>query len=80
MGVGGQPGALDQMDTASQRAADLQTRLNTTQRTADIADVRNLGASAADAYKAANPDLWKQFGAARYHRQHESDALPIHRL
>jgi len=65
MGVGGQPGALDQMQTAADRAAQVQAGVNTTQRTADIADVRNLGASAADAYKAANPDLWKQFGAAQ---------------
>jgi len=65
LGVGGQPGALEQLATASQKAGEIQSAANTQQRTADIADVQNLGASAAAAYKAANPDLWKQFEAAQ---------------
>jgi hypothetical protein len=60
-----QPGALDLLGTATQRAGEIQAAANTQQRAADIADVAKLGPEAAAAFKAANPDLYAALESAK---------------
>jgi len=64
MGVGGQPGALDQLGTATRASTGIQSEANTALRAADIADVSNLGQQAAAAFRQANPEMYQQLGYA----------------
>jgi hypothetical protein len=54
---GAQPGLLDTLGEAGTQFQNIQQGLNTAQRTADIADVANLGPAADAARRAANPQL-----------------------
>jgi len=68
-GVKGQegyvPGLLDQAGTASDAYSKIAATANTAQRTSDIADVSNLGATASEAFKTANPELYAQLANAQ---------------
>lgn len=68
-GVKGQegyvPGLLDQAGTASEAYSKIAATANTDQRKADIADVKNLGGAAADAFRETNKDLYDQLDKAK---------------
>ena len=57
LGTNGQGGLLSTYSQAAPAISDLQAQLNTAQRSADIADVENLGSRAVQAYNNANPQL-----------------------
>jgi hypothetical protein len=59
------PGLLAQAGTASEAMSGIQSTANTAQRTSDIADVANLGASASAAFRAANPEMYAQLAKAQ---------------
>jgi hypothetical protein len=59
------PGLLAQAGTASEAMSGIQSTANTAQRTSDIADVANLGASASAAFRAANPEMYAQLARAQ---------------
>lgn len=56
-GTGGAPGILAQQDIAARAAADTSAATTSIQRAADIQDVMRLGPQAAQAFRAANPEL-----------------------
>lgn len=58
-------GALDLFNQSSLSSANTQAQANTIQRTADIADVNNLGQQATAAFRNANPELQAQMQAAQ---------------
>jgi hypothetical protein len=70
MGVGSEgqpgyvPGVLSQLGEVSPQISEIQAAANTQQRSADIADVANLGAQAAQAFRASNPELYAQLAKA----------------
>lgn len=57
LGTQGQPGALELQDIAARRAAETEAAARGVARAADIADVERLGPRAAEAFRAANPQL-----------------------
>lgn len=65
LGSEGTPGALDLFNQSSLSAANTQAGANTIQRTADIADVNNLGLKATEAFRNANPELKAQIAKAQ---------------
>lgn len=56
-------GLLDIYQQATPVLGDIQSKANTQQRTADIADVASLGPAARAAYLAANPELTRTMGS-----------------
>lgn len=57
LGTESQPGLLSTYSQAAPSISDLQAKLNTAQRQANINDVTNLGAQATQAFNQANPQL-----------------------
>ena len=65
MGVGGQPGTLDQLGNINAFNIGQQNAANTSQRTSDIANVEQLGQRATAAFQNANPDLMNSIRSAQ---------------